>query len=45
VGVSVRHPISLAQRIMTSTPHVLMAGEGAMALGESMDILETTTDR
>jgi beta-aspartyl-peptidase (threonine type) len=45
VGVSVRHPISLARRVMASTPHVLMAGEGAMALGESMDILETTTDR
>jgi isoaspartyl peptidase/L-asparaginase-like protein (Ntn-hydrolase superfamily) len=44
VGVSVRHPISLARRVMTSTPHVLMAGEGAMALGESMDVLETTTE-
>ena len=45
VGVSVRHPISLARRVMTSTPHVLMAGAGAMALGESMDILEGTTQR
>jgi len=45
VGVRVRHPISLAQRVMTSTPHVLMAGEGAMALGESMDMLEGTTER
>jgi L-asparaginase / beta-aspartyl-peptidase len=45
VGVRVRHPISLARRVMTSTPHVLMAGEGAMALGESMDMLEGTTER
>jgi L-asparaginase / beta-aspartyl-peptidase len=45
VGVRVRHPISLARRVMTSTPHVLMAGEGAMALGESMEVLETTTER
>jgi len=43
VGVSVRHPISLARRVMTSTPHVLMAGAGAMALGESMEILDGTT--
>ena len=45
VGVRVRHPISLARRVMMSTPHVLMAGEGAMALGESMDMLEGTTER
>jgi beta-aspartyl-peptidase (threonine type) len=45
VGVRVRHPISLARRVMMSTPHVLMAGEGAMALGESMDMLEDTTER
>jgi len=45
VGVSVRHPISLARRVMTSTPHVLMAGAGAMAVGESMDILDGTTPR
>jgi beta-aspartyl-peptidase (threonine type) len=45
VGVSVRHPVSLARRVMASTPHVLMAGEGAMAIGESMEILETTTER
>jgi beta-aspartyl-peptidase (threonine type) len=45
VGVRVRHPISLARLVMTSTPHVLMAGEGAMAVSESMDVLETTTER
>ncbi|MGH2775448.1 MAG: isoaspartyl peptidase/L-asparaginase [Actinomycetota bacterium] len=45
VGVSVRYPVSLARRVMTSTPHVLMAGEGAMALGESMEVLEGTTER
>jgi beta-aspartyl-peptidase (threonine type) len=45
VGVRVRHPISLARRVMIATPHVLMAGEGAMAIGESMDVLEGTTER
>ena len=45
VGVRVRHPISLARRVMTSTPHVLMAGEGAMAIGEAMELLEGTTER
>lgn len=45
VGVSVRYPISLARRVMTSTPHVLMAGEGAMALAESMAVLDGTTER
>ncbi|HZK50047.1 MAG TPA: isoaspartyl peptidase/L-asparaginase [Actinomycetota bacterium] len=45
VGVSVRYPVSLARRVMTSTPHVLMAGEGAMALGESKEVLDGTTER
>ena len=45
VGVSVRYPVSLARRVMTSTPHVLMAGEGAMAIGESMEVLDGTTER
>ncbi|CAN5494337.1 hypothetical protein BH20ACT23_BH20ACT23_26560 [soil metagenome] len=45
VGVSVRYPVSLARRVMTSTPHVLMTGEGAMALGESMELLDGTTER
>ena len=45
VGVSVRYPVSLAKRVMTSTPHVLMAGEGAMALTEEMEVLEGTTER
>ena len=45
VGVSVRYPVSLARRVMGSTPHVLMAGEGAMALAESMEVLDGTTER
>jgi L-asparaginase / beta-aspartyl-peptidase len=45
IGVKVRHPISLARRVMEATPHVLMAGKGAMAVGEGMEMLETTTDR
>lgn len=42
-GVTVRHPISLARRVMERTPHVLMIGEGAMALADGMEILEDTT--
>jgi beta-aspartyl-peptidase (threonine type) len=42
-GVTVRHPISLARRVMDRTPHVFMIGEGAMALGDDMEILAETT--
>jgi L-asparaginase / beta-aspartyl-peptidase len=45
IGVTVAHPVSLARRVMEHTPHVLMAGEGAMALGADMEILETTSDK
>lgn len=41
--VAVRHPISLARRVMERTPHVLMFGEGAMALASGMELLEDTT--
>jgi len=44
IGVGVRHPISLARRVMTATPHVLMAGEGAMALAGDMELLDSTTE-
>jgi len=44
IGVGVRHPISLARRVMTTTPHVLMAGEGAMALAGDMELLDSTTE-
>ena len=43
-GVAVRHPVVLARRVMERTPHVLMAGAGAMALGDGLDLLDTTTD-
>jgi beta-aspartyl-peptidase (threonine type) len=43
VAVRVKNPISLARRVMTETPHVVMAAEGAMALGTDMEILHHTT--
>jgi L-asparaginase / beta-aspartyl-peptidase len=45
IGVTVRHPISLARRVMERTPHVLMAGGGAMRLAADMEMLEATTDK
>jgi beta-aspartyl-peptidase (threonine type) len=45
IGVSVKHPISLARRVMERTPHVLMSGQGAMALGADMELLESTSDK
>lgn len=42
-GVRVRHPISLARRVMEATPHVLMAGPGAEALGPGMERLSGST--
>ena len=43
-NVSVRHPIVLARRVLEKTPHVLVAGDGAMALGPDLEVLERTTD-
>jgi beta-aspartyl-peptidase (threonine type) len=43
LGIAVRHPISLARRVLEQTPHVLMAGEGAMALGPDLERLDDTT--
>ena len=43
MSVTVRNPIALARRVMDDTPHVLMAGAGAMALARGMDLLERTT--
>ena len=42
-NVQVAHPITLARRVMERTPHHVLAGAGAMALGADMDLLETTT--
>lgn len=43
VGVTVRNPIVLARRVLTLTPHVLIAGAGAMQLASDLDRLERTT--
>jgi len=45
LGVTVRYPVSLARRVMESSPHVLMVGEGAMALGPDMEMLNGSTKR
>ena len=42
-GVTVRHPVTLARRVMNNTPHVLMCGAGAEALGADMERLEDTS--
>jgi L-asparaginase / beta-aspartyl-peptidase len=42
-GVAVRHPISLARRVLESTPHVLIAGDGAKELGADMEPLTDTS--
>lgn len=43
-GVTVAHPIVLARRVMELTPHVLMAGQGAMRLAQDLDPLLETSD-
>ena len=42
-NVTVTNPIRLARRVMERTPHVLLAGAGAMALGSDMSLLHDTT--
>jgi L-asparaginase / beta-aspartyl-peptidase len=42
-GVAVRHPISLARRVLETTPHVLIAGGGATELGADMERLRDTS--
>ena len=42
-NVRVRHPISLARRVAERTPHVLITGAGASALGSDMEQLADTT--
>jgi L-asparaginase / beta-aspartyl-peptidase len=44
-NVSVRHPISLARRVLEETPHVLITGAGARALGADMEQLNDTSER
>jgi L-asparaginase / beta-aspartyl-peptidase len=43
-GVTVRHPISLARRVLEDTPHVLMIPPGAAALGAGLEELSDTSD-
>lgn len=42
-NVDVRHPVSLARRVMEQTRHVLITGQGAMKLGRDMEPLRETT--
>ena len=42
-NVQVAHPISLARRVMEHTPHHVLSGAGAMALGADMQLLAETT--
>ena len=42
-NVTVRHPVSLARRVAEQTPHVLITGTGASALGDDMEQLEDTS--
>jgi beta-aspartyl-peptidase (threonine type) len=44
-NVTVRHPITLARRVLEETPHVLVAGRGAMALARDMERLHETTPK
>jgi beta-aspartyl-peptidase (threonine type) len=42
-NVSVRHPVSLARRVMEETPHVLLTGSGASSFGAQMSSLDEST--
>ncbi|HVL64400.1 MAG TPA: isoaspartyl peptidase/L-asparaginase [Actinomycetota bacterium] len=42
-NVRVRHPITLARRVLEETPHALITGRGAALLGEDMELLDDTT--
>ncbi len=42
-NVTVRHPITLARRVMEGTPHALVTGAGAQALGHDLEHLNDTS--
>ena len=42
-NVTVRHPISLARKVMEETPHVLLTGAGAQAFGAGMETFDSST--
>ena len=44
-GVTVANPISLARRVLASTPHALMIGSGAMALGPELPEVTIAPER
>ena len=44
-GVAVKNPVSLARRVMDSTPHVLMVGQGAIDLGADMEPVTITQEQ
>lgn len=44
-NVIVRNPISLARRVLEDTPHVLITGEGAAALGADMEQVGVTPEQ
>lgn len=39
-NVTVRHPVSLARKVLEETPHVLITGAGAIALGDGMELTQ-----
>lgn len=43
VGVNVRHPVSLARKVMHETPHLMITSVGAIELEADMDVLADTT--
>lgn len=43
-NVCVKHPISLARRVLEHTPHVLVTGAGAVELGRDMPQLDGPTE-
>jgi beta-aspartyl-peptidase (threonine type) len=42
-NVRVRHPVTLARRVLDETPHVLVTGTGAARLGADLERLDDTT--
>ncbi len=43
-NVTVRHPVSLARFVLEQTPHVLITGAGALALGTDMEQVEAAPE-
>lgn len=43
-NVAVRHPVSLARFVLEQTPHVLITGAGAVALGAEMEQVEAAPE-